>query len=211
MTRLLVYVLCLISGFVHGQRVSLSDSLYQVTRGEKTAVLKLDTRNSFITGRSAQVWGVKAGVSFQKRLSIGWHVSWLHTRIEQPLPDEPGNPVARVRMVTTGPFAEYVFYRKGPWEATIPVQLSWGKSHLSWEQQRATVRTAAGNVLMYEPTMVVEYRVLNLFAFGAGVGYRLMLVNNREIDQRFTSPVYMLRLRVLTDELIRRLNLQETE
>jgi hypothetical protein len=36
---------------------------------------------------------------------------------------------------------------------------------------------------------------------GAGFGYRIMLKNNRDIEQQFTSPVYALRLRLIFDEL----------
>jgi hypothetical protein len=53
------------------QTINLSDSLRQVFRLRITPSFKFDTRNSFITGSTAKVYGLKAGVSFGKRLSIG--------------------------------------------------------------------------------------------------------------------------------------------
>jgi hypothetical protein len=47
--------------------------------------------------------------------------------------------------------------------------------------------------------MIVEYQVLGLFGFGGGIGYRLMLKGNRELEQQFTSPMYVIRFRVLFD------------
>jgi hypothetical protein len=36
------------------------------------------------------------------------------------------------------------------------------------------------------------------------VGYRIMLKNNRDIEQQFTSPIYALRVRLIFDEIYRR-------
>jgi len=45
---------------------------------------------------------------------------------------------------------------------------------------------------------------LKILGVGIGLGYRIMLKNNRAIDQQFTSPVYALRVRLIFDELYRR-------
>jgi hypothetical protein len=185
------------------QSVNLSDSLRNVFKQPVTPVFKLDTRNSFVTGRSAQIWGVKAGVSFGKRMNLGLAYSWLHTDITKPLSEPNQNLSGLIRLRYFGPFAEYTFYRKGNWEATVPLQLGIGKSFLAEETGEITGRLNEGNIFLYEPAMVVDYKILNLIAVGGGVGYRLMLLNNRNLDQRFTAPVYMIRLRVLLDEWIK--------
>ncbi|MFN8698465.1 MAG: hypothetical protein ACK500_12155 [Flavobacteriales bacterium] len=190
-------------GNISAQSVNLSDSLRNVFRQPLTPVLKLDTRNSFITGRSAQIWGVKAGVSFGKRFNLGLAYSWLHTDISKPLAEPNENLNGFIRLRYFGPFAEYTFYRKGNWEATVPLQLGFGRSFLAEETGEIPGRLNEGNVFLYEPAMVVDYKILNLIAVGGGVGYRLMLVNNRNLDQRFTAPVYTIRLRVLLDEWVK--------
>jgi len=199
-TFFVALVLLLAAERVNAQRVNLSDSLYQVLQGSTTFVLKLDTRNSFVTGRSAQIWGVKTGVSFQKRLNLGVYFSWLRSRIEVPRTNDSEAPLDRLKFFSFGVFAEYSFYRKGPWEATIPVQLGLGKTYLS---DPARNRYMEGSVMVYEPAMIVEYKILKLIAVGGGIGYRLMLIENNELGKRFTSPFYMVRLRLLPEEWVR--------
>ena len=190
-------------GIISAQSVNLSDSLNNVFKQPLTPVLKLDTRNSFVTGRSAQIWGVKAGVSFGKRMNLGLAYSWLHSDISKPLSEPNQNMSGLIRLRYFGPFAEYTFYRKGNWEATVPLQLGFGKSFLIEESGEVSGRINEGNIFLYEPAMVVDYKVLNLISIGGGVGYRLMLVNNRNLDQRFTAPVYMIRARLLLENWIK--------
>jgi hypothetical protein len=49
--------------------------------------------------------------------------------------------------------------------------------------------------------MNLEYKILNLVGVGAGLGYRIMLKNNSEIDHSFTSPIYVIRFRLIFDEI----------
>lgn len=116
----------------------------------------------------------------------------------------------KIRMHYGGPFAEYSFYRKGPWEATIPLQVCWGKSSIVWSDGDTRRRGLTGAILVYEPAMTIEYKVLGLIGVGGGIGYRLMLMNNREISQQFTSPLYLIRLRFITDAVIARLKSRQT-
>jgi hypothetical protein len=52
--------------------------------------------------------------------------------------------------------------------------------------------------------MAFEYKIMKVLGVGVGLGYRIMLKNNRGIEQQFTSPVYALRVRLIFDELYRR-------
>jgi len=186
---------------VSAQSVNLSDSLIGIFQGPRSLVLKLDTRNSFVSGRGAQVWGIKAGISFRKRFNAGAHFSWLHTRLLMTIPESTHSGPYRIRMFNAGPFAEYIFYRKGPWEGTIPVQLGFGKNFATADIRRPKHRYREGNIVMYEPVMILEYHVANLFAFGGGIGYRLLLQANKDLGQQFTSPFYLIRMRLITDNL----------
>lgn len=192
----------------YAQRVNLSDSLNQVLHGPVTGIFKLDTRNSFVSGRGAQVWGIKAGISFRKRLNLGWHFSWLHSRILQSTTFQDHTTDARIRMYNTGPFAEYIFYRHGLWEATIPVQFGYGKSYAVITLPEERIHYNKGTVLMYEPAMIIEYKFGGVLALGGGIGYRLMLRENRDLAERFTAPYYLIRVRLITDEVLRLLRNQ---
>lgn len=144
---------------------------------------------------------IKAGVNFRKSLSLGVSYNWLKTDIVQPVSLAGKEELAVVRLRYIAPFAEYTFYRNGTWEATVPVQIGIGKSFLQVGEGSNSMRLARNSVVLYEPSMALEYKVLNVLGLGAGVGYRLMLKNNHEIEQRFTSPTYVLRIRLIFDEI----------
>ena len=184
------------------QTVNLSDSLRMVFKQKKSPSFKFDTRNSFITGSTAKVYGIKAGISYGKRFSMGLGYNFIGTELTQDL-ELPDQSIvsADIRMNYLAPYAEYSFYQKGPWEVSVPIQLGVGKSFLRYASNDEKVVINRNTVVIYEPGMTFEYKILKLIGVGAGFGYRIMLRNNREIEQQFTSPVYALRLRLIFDEL----------
>ena len=54
------------------------------------------------------------------------------------------------------------------------------------------IKQNEGLIVLYEPAMILEYAVLPFIGIGGGVGYRLMLKNNKAINERFTAPTYKL-------------------
>lgn len=196
------YLLALTSA--HGQTINLSDSLYRVLRNKPVFTAKLDSRNSFVTGNSARVYGIKAGVSFRKTLSIGLGYHFIGTDLKEMLIIDNQIVEGDIKMRYIAPYIEYSFYKKGPWEASVPVQFGVGRSFVRYSYKGKTTDIYSDNILLYEPAMSVEYKVFGLIGIGGGLGYRIMLKNNRQLDHQFTSPVYVLRLRIIFDELLKR-------
>lgn len=202
---MLLFIICscgLGVAMVSAQTVNLGDSLRLVFRQKKSPSFKFETRNSFITGSTAKIYGIKGGISFGKRFSLGLGYNFIGTELMQELKLSDGSWVeADIGMNYLAPYVEYSFYQRGPWEVSVPIQLGVGKSFLCYEYRGEQIRTNRNNVVIYEPGMTFEYKILKLIGVGAGFGYRIMLKNNREIEQQFTSPVYALRLRLIFDEL----------
>ena len=166
---------------------------------------KFDTRNSFITGSTAKVYGLKAGVSFGKRLSIGLGYNFIGTKLrENTTLDDIEIKDAEIRMNYVAPYLEYGFFQRGPWEIGTNIQLGVGSSFHRYTENGNDRIIHRGRVVLYEPVMSCEYKIFKLIGVGAGFGYRIMLKNNRAIEQQFTSPVYALRVRLIFDELYRR-------
>ena len=87
------------------------------------------------------------------------------------------------------------FFKSGHWKGTLPIQLGFGKSFLKHNDAEGNrVKLNEGHVILYEPAMSFSYDIANLFEVGAGFGYRIMLKNNNYIDQRLTSPNFVVRL-----------------
>ena len=95
---------------------------------------------------------------------------------------------------------KYKFYEKKNWVGVIPVQIGMGSSYLSKNKEKIF----KDRVVLYEPSISVEYKWSPWIAVGAGYGYRIMLKNNHQIDQNFYAPIYVMRVRILFDELYAR-------
>ena len=194
------------SGCASSQTSNLSDSLSHVFRQRITPSFKFDTRNSFITGSSAKIYGIKAGVNFGKRLSVGIGYNFIGTELMEDVLVNDQKLTADIRMNYVAPFIEYSFYQRGPWELITPIQFGVGNSFLQYSTTEGKRVINKSRVVLYEPGMAFEYKILKVLGVGVGFGYRIMLKNNRAIDQQFTSPVYALRVRLIFDELYKRYN-----
>ena len=192
-------ILIVVSVRVHAQSVNLSDSLVKVFRNKPTPSLKLDFRNSFISGRTAQIGGVKGGVAFGKTMNVGLGYSWLYSDVNQEYYDGDNLRSGRVVFRYLGPYVEYSFFRKGPWESMVTANVGYGRIFLDTDGRRGSERRFESGVFVYEPTIGFEYKILNLIGIGAGYGYRLAIRGNRDVEQSFTAPVYVLRFRLILD------------
>jgi hypothetical protein len=201
--RILMLAACLTTFQASSQTINLSDSLYRVLQHRPSLSIKADTRNSFITGNHAKVYGLKAGLSFNKTLTIGIGYNFIGTRLTEELIIGREVYDGQIKMSYIAPFVEYSFYKKGPWEAMVPVQFGVGQSFIRYDVEGIRKDIRKDNILLYELGMNVEYKIFNLIGLGGGVGYRIMLKNNHEINQQFTSPVYVIRIRLIFDEILR--------
>jgi hypothetical protein len=191
---------------LHAQKINLSDSLAFYFKMPAVPALKLDTRNSFITGSNVRIYGVKAGLIFGKRISVGIGYNWLGSKEERKFVEEGTNTSydAKLRFSFVSPYIEYVFYQKRALSMSIPVQIGFGYSKLHYYDGDGNLQVVSKQfVAMYEPAMTIEHRFLKYFAAGGGVGFRLMLKNNTALDERFSAPIYLLRFRILFEELYR--------
>lgn len=182
-----------------GQRAnhSIADSLREAFREPPRLTGNLDTRNAFVTGRPVRTYGVKAGAAFGKRVEVGLGYHWLKHGDTYAFRFPDGSEQLReLRMNYIAAYIEYSFIAQRNWEVTIPFVLGVGRSRefISGERARDSFNAAA--IVLYEPGIVAEYHFLRYFAAGAGVGMRLMLKGNQNIEQQFTSPIWELRFRV---------------
>lgn len=205
--RVFILSIIFLPGTLFGQPSSLRDSLTLAFTEEPRFVAKIETRNSFITGNPVQFRGVKAGYQFGETVVLGVGYHWLSSKLKQPLvvntADGQQTVDARIRFDYVSPHFEYTFYRKNNWLISLPVQIGFGRSSLEHQWDGEKRKTKFGSVILYEPAMSVEYRVLKYIGLGAGIGFRLMLLNNQSIDENFNSPTFSLRVRVLFGKMYR--------
>ena len=181
----------------------LLDSISLSIKEKPRLLFKLDGRGSFISTRSARIWGFKVGVEHNDRVQYGIGYSWLRNEISQEVELNGEMVPSRVRFGYLTPFFEYAFYQRNKWEVSIPVQVGLGQAWYEHkDDQGEKYKVDKTWVFMYEPAMTVEYRVFRFFGAGIGVGYRLAIKTNRAMEENFTAPIYLLKLKLYLPEVL---------
>jgi hypothetical protein len=202
--RPLIFLILFVPMGMRAQTFNLSDSLRDVFKQRITPSFGIDTRNSFITGSTAKIYSIKAGMAFGTRLTVGLGYNFIGTELQEEFIHDGQWTRANIHMNYFAPYVQYSFYRRGPWEFSTPIQFGIGKSFLREKTEAGIEVFNKDRVVLYEPGMAFEFKILNLIGVGAGFGYRIMLKNNKGIQQQFTSPVYALRCRLIFDEVYSR-------
>ena len=166
---------------------------------------RLDSRSSFINQTGVRVFGVKAGLQFDEKLSFGLGYNFLNSSIKRSVPSNGISYRSELKFRVLSPYIEYVFYRDERWELSIPVQIGFGFSFFDNIQNEGPSRLNREFVVSYEPAITFQYRIFSYFGLGAGVGYRLMLKPNSKIDEQFTSPVYLFKVKVYFQDILNEL------
>ena len=97
--------------------------------------------------------------------------------------------------------AEYVVLRSDPWQVSVPFYFGFGNSYRIYPKDGKDLKTDKHSVILLEPAITGHYKVIKWVGIGFGFGYRIMLQNNPEIKDRFTGPLYVLRLKLFLGEV----------
>ena len=199
-TFLLLWLLAAARG-ASGQ---LLDSIGLFLQEPPRFIARIDARGGFISNRSVRFIGVKAGLEHGRRFQYGLGYSLLYPEEGRQVEVEGRMESGTLRMGYAAPYAEYAFFRRGAWEARIPLQVGFGRGSLSIHdaqgRRRTVVRTG---LILYEPSMTIQYRFLRYFAASAGWGFRLVAQTRADLGERLSAPVYHIGLRVFLGDLWR--------
>jgi hypothetical protein len=177
------------------QPVNLRDSFKGVFDSVPSATAKWDTWGTFIGGRTFNTQALKIGAEFNETLVLGVGYNWLSNGVYKNVNVNGVTSQSEFELRYFGPYAEFDFFKKNHWKGTLPIQLGFGRSFLKYSDDEGNrLKLNVGSVILYEPAMSFSYDIANLFEVGAGFGYRIMLKNNNSIDQRLTSPNFVVRL-----------------
>ena len=102
-------------------------------------------------------------------------------------------------------FIDYVIYRKNRWEFSIPIQFGIGNSSYRYIDDNNVEQVLdRGLVLLYEPTIAGHYKISNWFGIGFGAGFRWMIINNKAIDSKFNSAVYVFKAKLFLSDIFKK-------
>ena len=194
--------------FATTSSAQLFDSIAASFQYKPKFALKLDTRNSFITQQVARVRGIKVGLNFNNTTQFGIGVNWLASDFSKLRTIRTNEGIkqqeVKLRYWFISPYFEYAFYRTRRWDVSVPIQLGFGSSLFHYEnEQGEQVRVDRGGIIVYEPAMTTIYKPVVWAGVGLGIGYRISLLNNKNIGETFNSPTYTVKLNVYFGELYR--------
>lgn len=201
--RLLITFLVILGSISNMHAQYFEEEIKNALDTEPRFIAYLDSRGAFISTNGVRVFGLKAGLQYAEKLTFGIGYNQLSSQYVNYIQDEGLEKRVELRYWYISPFIEYTFYRDKQWELMIPVQFGIGESYYESTSNGEIINYSW--VASYEPAIAFQYRFLDVFGVGFGVGYRLMIYPNRELEERFTSPVYMLKFKVYFDDLMEKL------
>lgn len=165
--------------------------------------LRFETRNSFAGTDYVFFWGTKIGIDLDRKVKFGFGYSWLQSRYLSDRFDPEQYATTRgaqPRFRYYSAYMEYDFYTEGRWEFSAPVELGFG---YSFYRNDDVSKMGRGANLLTIFGLNTTYMFSKWVGFGVGVGYRVLLLQNKRMDDRFSAPYYQVKLKIGFSEILR--------
>lgn len=201
MQKLYCFICLLLPFFLSAQE--FEEEIKNAFKQDPKIDIRLDSRHSFINQTGVKVFGIKMGVQYDKKISIGIGYNILWEPLDREIEYKGLVYTVELGFYNFSPYIEYVFYRDERWELSIPVQLGFGSSFYTNKEDFGPRKIYPKFVMSYEPAITFQYRFLRYFGAGLGVGYRLMVLPNSQLKESFTSPVYIFKTNIYFQDIIR--------
>ncbi|MGQ0828511.1 MAG: hypothetical protein ACT4ON_08970 [Bacteroidota bacterium] len=176
-------------------------------------LIKLDSRNSFISNSRARILGAKLALNYGGRLHFGLGYNQLYA----PAKDFDqqvyyGNffgirdsVTAKLHLFYISAYAEYIFYQNKHWELSMPLQIGVGKTYYTYHLYGQKREREENLNFIYEPAVSVGYKFVKWFGVGADIGFRFMVTGDKKVIQKFTSPTYAFKILIFYNEIYKSL------
>ncbi len=167
--------------------------------------VKFDNRFSFIRDNALKTIGIKVGLNFRRTFKVGIGANQMLLPIETTTIDNEGNSVpVNLEYFYFSPFIEYVYFNSKRWEFSLSIQHGvGGASYQYTNSQGKKVKLQESLVLSYEPATLIDYKIVRWVGIGTGVGYRVVYYKEAGIKEQFSSPEYVIKLKVYLGEIVR--------
>jgi len=167
--------------------------------------LKFNSRNSIISTEGARINSINTGLEFEKKTRVGLGYEWLGSKIYRDKYILNENNIidtvnTRLKLQYISLFGEYIFYNENKWGLSLPIILSFGKA--KYVNKDSKIYGNKSFVFGYETQIIGQYSILKWIGVGAGIGYRIMLKDKSKINENFTSPIYILRIKIFFGKII---------
>lgn len=213
MRSFLVFLALLPFTLVAQERVVFENEFKKSFHTKPKLDIKLDNRFSFIRNSDVKTVGVKIGLNFNRKFKVGIGVNQMLLSVEKQILNEENVLVpVDLEYFYFSPYIEYVYFNSKRWEFSLSTQLGFGDaSYRHMDENGNRVKLVKSSILSYEPAMLIDYKIIRWFGIGTGVGYRLVYYQSKGINQNFSSPEYVVKLKIYLGEIVRTITGKQLE
>jgi hypothetical protein len=184
----IILIICFTGFFCKAQ---FMDSLQSALNQKAGFTFSFDSRNSFITNNTADIFGFTVGVTFGKKISIGGGINILNSNIYHVFSNGETKDTAKLNFFFFSYYIQYIINLTKHWKLYItPINMGIGGSNYQYNDKAGLHTIDSYMVIVWEPGAELDYNFNKFFGLYTQVGYRLMLVNNPGIGETFNSPTY---------------------
>ena len=189
------------------------DEFRKSFRSKPKLDVKFDNRFSFIQDNALRTIGLKVGLSFRRKFKVGLGVNQMLVPTERIITLGDNSFVnADLEYFYFSPYIEYVYYNSKRWEFSLATQLGiGGASYQYTNNEGKKIKAVESTVLSYEPAMLIDYKIVRWVGIGTGVGYRLIFHKSPGVTEDFSSPEYVIKLKIYLGEIVRTFTGKELE
>jgi len=198
--RILLLLTLVLFLSINQGKSQILDSIKIALKAKPKFNIKGDNRNSFISTRRARINGVKIMLEYNNRFNYGIGYNFLSSDINKTLYNvyNQGDTInSKLKMRYIGFFAEYTFYNEKKYQMSIPIQLGLGYSNYEYSNKILYRRP----IVIYETSLQGHYKIIPWVGIGLGAGYRIMLLNNKNIDFKLNSPFYVFKILIFFGDI----------
>ncbi len=165
---------------------------------------KFDSRFSFLRNTEVKTTGIKIGLSYNRKFNVGLGINQLLIKSESEIIEQNDTIPVNLSYAYFSPYFEYVYFTSKKWEFNLSTQFGFGEASFEFTNSEGKKSKKDKTTLIsYEPAMLIDYKIVKWFGIGTGIGYRLILFKNGNITENFSSPVYVVKLKVYLGAIVR--------
>jgi len=167
--------------------------------------VKFDNRFSFIRDNDVKTVGLKVGLSFNRKFKVGLGVNTMVLPVKSDIIKQEDTIAVKMEYTYLAPYIEYVYFSSKKWEFSLSTQLGiGGADHNYLDNNGNKQKVNKTTIFSYEPATLIDYKIIKWFGIGTGIGYRLIFYKSPSgINQNFSSPEYVLKLKIYLGEIYR--------
>lgn len=167
---------------------------------------RLESRYSFLNHSPTKVTGVRLGLSFRRKLRIGFGYSWLATDVvdKKLITDAYGKTRYADNYLKFGYFcyyADFVFHKTKRWQLSVPIQVGTGMYWSQYNNGLNIIKSKKRLLLFYEPGITVQFKITKWLGLGLDVCARLALRNTNYVGEKLNSFVLAPKLLIWFDQI----------